>query len=405
MLLYLLGMKVLHVAESIWGGCGTYLNELVPLQSETLSAENVRVIAPDAHTAILTDVAQTQISKFHRPGRAVGLGHLLLRLIGEIRRFRPDVIHAHSTFAGAWVRGLALCLPRMPKIIYCPHGWSFYTARSSLARRWMQAAERWQSRHSAAIVAISDTEREAGEAAGIAPEKLILIRNGLRPTMRVDTQAQWTDSRVKALFVGRLDRQKGVDVLLAAMRVLQEKVCVRIVGEAVVGGRNSGGRGNGSSGRGAGSGGSGEGLDGGSGSGEHRTELGNVEYLGWLNQSAVAEQINACDLVVMPSRWEGFPLVAMEAMRSAKPLVASAVGGLKEIVLDRVTGRLVPADDTAALVAALQADSREQLAQMGRAGRDRFLANYSIDKTHTQMLSLYRSVLDVSPSAAATQAR
>jgi glycosyltransferase involved in cell wall biosynthesis len=357
-------MKILHVAESIRGGCGTYLNELVPLQCEALGSQNVRVIAPDAHVAILTDVPESVIVKFRRPGRLPGLLSLLLSLIGEVSRFRPDVIHAHSTFAGAWVRGLALFVPRMPKIIYCPHGWSFYTARTRWARRCMEAAERWQSRQSAAIVAISDTEREAAEAAGIRPEKLVLIRNGLNPTPRVDSRAEWRDARIKALFVGRLDRQKGVDVLLAAMHQLQDSVCVRIVGEAVVG------------------------------SDERRIGLDNVEYLGWLDHKAVAEQINACDLVVMPSRWEGFPLVAMEAMRAAKPLVASAVGGLKEIVIDTATGRLIPADDVEALVTALRADSSERLVQMGRAGRDRFLAHYAIDKTHAQLLSLYRNVLD-----------
>src|SRR6187399_1258015 len=106
-------MKVLHVAESIWGGCGTYLNELIPLQSAALGPESIRVIAPDAHAAILTDVPSSMIAKFRRPGRLQGLFFLLLRLVGEIRRFRPDVIHAHSTFAGVWVRGLALFVPRM----------------------------------------------------------------------------------------------------------------------------------------------------------------------------------------------------------------------------------------------------------------------------------------------------
>jgi len=363
-------MRILHVAESIWGGCGTYLNELVPLQSEALGMENVRVIAPDAHATILTDVPDEMISTFHRPGRLAGLAFLLVHLSKEIRRFRPDVIHAHSTFAGAWVRGLALLMPRRPKIVYCPHGWSFYTAKSSWARRCMQAVERWQSPLTAAIIAISETEREAAQVAGIRPGKLFLIRNGLRPTLQFDARADWADSRVKALFVGRLDRQKGVDVLLEAMRKLHSSVCVRIVGESVVA------------------------------SGERRVELDNVEYLGWLNQKAVAEQINACDLVVMPSRWEGFPMVAMEAMRSAKPLVASAVGGLKEIVVDGVTGRLVPPDDVTALVGALSADSRTQLIRMGSAGRDRFLANYSVEKTHTQLMSLYCNLLDVSHPAA-----
>jgi glycosyltransferase involved in cell wall biosynthesis len=293
----------------------------------------------------------------------LGLVFLLFQLGNTIRTFRPDLIHAHSTFAGAIVRFLALFLPRMPKIVYCPHGWVFDTARSSGTRRWMEAAERIQSRRCAAIVSISYAEKAAGEAAGISPEKLIVIPNGLRPSARIRSSTAWDDHRIKALFVGRLDRQKGVDVLIEAVRNLQDSVCVRIVGESVVARQDS------------------------------RSSLANVEYLGWLDQDAVASQIEACDLVVMPSRWEGFGLVAIEAMRAAKPVIASAVGGLVEIVVDGVTGRLVPVGNSSALSEALVSSSREQLLQMGRTGRERFLARYSIDKTHSNLMSLYQRLL------------
>jgi glycosyltransferase involved in cell wall biosynthesis len=99
----------------------------------------------------------------------------------------------------------------------------------------------------------------------------------------------------------------------------------------------------------------------------------------------------ACDVVVMPSRWEGFGLVAIEAMRLAKPVVASGVGGLREIIVEGVTGRLVPAEDPVALREALLADSAQRRAQMGSDGRRRFLERYCIDRTHAQLLRLYAS--------------
>jgi glycosyltransferase involved in cell wall biosynthesis len=226
----------------------------------------------------------------------------------------------------------------------------------------MRAAERFQAPRCAAIVAVSNAEKAAGEAAGINPSKLVLIPNGLRTAVRSLEAAPWQDKRIKALFVGRLDRQKGVDVLLEAVSKLQDSVCVRIVGAAVVG------------------------------SGDQAHSPANVQYLGWLNQEAVAEQINACDLLVMPSRWEGCPLAAIEAMRSAKPVVASAVGGLTEMIVDGMTGRLVPKDDAAALAAALTSQSKSTLERMGRAARERFLAAYSIDKVHESLLGLYSRV-------------
>jgi glycosyltransferase involved in cell wall biosynthesis len=355
-------MKVLHVAETIWGGCGTYLNELVPLQIHSLGAENVRVIVPNEHRAMLTSMPAEVVRTFLRPNRAVGLRYLVPRIVDNIHEFRPDVIHAHSTFAGATVRLLSLLLSGMPNIVYCPHGWVFDTARGSVSRTLMRVAERLQASRCAAIVAVSSAEKAAGEAAGIRPEKLVLIPNGLRATVQDHQPATWQDERIKALFVGRLDRQKGVDVLLEAVRDLQDSVSVRIVGASVVG------------------------------SGSQSDSADNVQFLGWLNQEAVAAQLNACDLLVMPSRWEGCPLAAIEAMRAGKPVVASAVGGLTEMILDGVTGRLVPKEDTAALAAALAAQSKTTLEKMGRAARERFLASYSIEKVHDSLLRLYARV-------------
>ena len=356
-------MRILHVVESSRGGCGTYLNEILPFQIRDLSAANIRLIAPDRHLAQFEDLLSFGIIRsFRRPSRAVGLAFLACKLIATVWKFRPTIIHAHSTFAGAAVRLLAIVLSRNMTVIYCPHGWVFDTAQSAGARRAMQATERFLSRWCAAIVCISQAEKRAGEHSGITPRKLVVIPNGLQIEPPTQRPAVWQDGRLKVLFVGRLDRQKGVDVLIQAVQPLEKRLSTRVVGEAVLAG------------------------------GLLLRDSEGIEFLGWLDRTAVASQMTACDVVVVPSRWEGFGLVAIEAMRVGKTVVASAVGGLPEIIVDGRTGRLVPPEDSAALRDVLGQLDREACARMGAAGRKRFLELYSSDRTHALLKGLYHAV-------------
>jgi glycosyltransferase involved in cell wall biosynthesis len=101
----------------------------------------------------------------------------------------------------------------------------------------------------------------------------------------------------------------------------------------------------------------------------------------------------ACDVVVMPSRWEGFGLVAIEAMRLSKPVIASTVGGLPEIIADRETGILFPSGDAEALHGILVDASVSQLKWMGQAGHTRFLRCFVADKMCTEIWQVYKDVL------------
>lgn len=358
-------MRVLHVAESIWGGCGTYLNEIVPLQQAALGVAQVRCVVPAQHVAQLSRIEPTSLTLFDRPGRLKGLPRLAAVVLREIRAWRPDVIHAHSTFAGLVVRSIAQFL-RWPPIVYCPHGWVFDVEQPRLVRALEQQVERALSHRCERIVAISESERVKGIEAGIRQDKITVVPNGLRD--RPDVQpAAWDDARLKVLFVGRLDRQKGIDVLLQAVEGLQDRVCVKVVGEAVVGSNEP----------------------------QHDTSQPHVTFLGWMSQDQVAAQMAACDVVVMPSRWEGFGLVAIEAMRAAKPVFASEVGGLVEIVTPE-TGHLFPVGDHKRLQQLLVNASDERLREMGRQGRQRFVERYLIDRTSEGLLSIYGDLAGVS---------
>ena len=118
-----------------------------------------------------------------------------------------------------------------------------------------------------------------------------------------------------------------------------------------------------------------------------------VRFLGV--RSDIPDLLRAADVFVFPSRWEGNPLSVMEAMAAGLPVVATAVGGVPELVEDGVSGILVPNEDHNALVGALQqlvqrADLR---AQMAHAARRRAEARFDIRHTVRAYESLYESLL------------
>jgi glycosyltransferase involved in cell wall biosynthesis len=119
---------------------------------------------------------------------------------------------------------------------------------------------------------------------------------------------------------------------------------------------------------------------------------------GWLPPAEIEAFYRSADVVVVPSRWEGFGLIAVEAMRAELPVIASRVGGLPEIVVDGETGVLIPPADKGALVRALRDLSDEKLAAMGRAGRQRFLRYFTLDRVHRQIAELYASA-EAAPAA------
>jgi glycosyltransferase involved in cell wall biosynthesis len=105
--------------------------------------------------------------------------------------------------------------------------------------------------------------------------------------------------------------------------------------------------------------------------------------------------MHAMDVFAMPSIWEGFGLVLLEAMAAGRPVVASRVATIPEVVVDGQTGLLVPAGDPLALaeaIARLAADPA-LARQLGEAGRDRLRRHFSIDKMVGDTELLYREVL------------
>lgn len=104
--------------------------------------------------------------------------------------------------------------------------------------------------------------------------------------------------------------------------------------------------------------------------------------------------MDACDLVVIPSRWEDFGYVALEAMRAEKPVLASNVGGLKDIVVDGQTGYLFAPEEAQTLAKLLKKARQMDLSAMGRRGRAVFMEKFTASRMATAYLDLYRRALE-----------
>jgi glycosyltransferase involved in cell wall biosynthesis len=120
---------------------------------------------------------------------------------------------------------------------------------------------------------------------------------------------------------------------------------------------------------------------------------GRVRFLGV--RADVAEILNASDVFVLSSRWEGNPMSVMEAMASGLPVVSTAVGGVPELVRDGETGLLVPSEDAGALARAIQAlvDDSARRQAMGAAARQHAVASFDIRHTVRGYEQLYEALL------------
>ena len=183
-----------------------------------------------------------------------------------------------------------------------------------------------------------------------------------------------------ALCIAAHSRKKGIDVLLRAMQQLgpDSGLRVRLIGDGPL-------------------------------SQELRllaSSLGvsdQVHFLGTRGRAQVFEELARCDLLVMPSRHasESFGLATLEAMACGKPVVASAIGGLSEVVEDGTTGVLVPPDDPEALALALRTLAADEALRrrLGDAGRQRAL-RFTVRQTGAEYEALFHRLVTRKPPAA-----
>jgi glycosyltransferase involved in cell wall biosynthesis len=352
-------MKVLHIAETLTGGISSYLDETLGYQRSKLGDGNIHTLLPCAQSP---DAGTTGTSTTHRyralSPRFFRVFTLAWAFIRLYLRLRPDVIHLHSSIAGGVVRLCMLLLPGRPKVVYCAHGWAWDRDGSRLSSLLVVAAERILARLTDIIVCISTHEYSAAVAHGIPRARMRLVFNGIANNA-ANNLAHTHISPRDVLFVGRFDHQKGADLFIQALAQLSPQVSAYMIGDSVLGQK---------------------GLI---------QPPDNVKKTGWLPREQVNAYMAAVQIVVIPSRWEGFGLVALEAMRCNKAVIASNVGGLKDLVIDKVTGLLVEPNSAGALAETIRTAMNSDLISMGQHGRRHFEQNFTSDKMNEALLKCY----------------
>ena len=331
------------------------------LFSQSIDGVEHSLLCPSTDREFIAARPYLSIRKFERNGRGIAsIISLLQNLHSAIVETKPDILHAHSTIAGLIVRVYASITRFQGKVIYSPHGWSFQQGPLTLLGRIYSFLEFCLAFSTDKILCISRFEMSLGRSIGINENRMVLVYNGI-PSIEDCSSYAWCDSRLKVLFVGRLDFLKGVDTLIDAVKELNDSVVVRLVG--------------------------GRFLD--------DFEIGalpeNVELVGVIPNGEIDGMMRAADIVAVPSRWEVLGLVAIEGMRAGKPVIASAVGGLREIVVDGLNGFLFSpgsADDLRhAIIRSLHCD----LIPMGTAASERFREMFRSSDMIVLMTQLYKS--------------
>ena len=377
-------MKILHVCESLIGGPASYLEEILPFQAKRLSSKNVILVVPEDHRAHVAASIHCVVETYVRTGRNPrSLLALALAIRHAIKRHDPDIVHLHSSFAGAIGRVVLSGLRSRARVVYCAHCWSFDRPEPSMTTRLWTSAERALSNLTDVTVNISPHELPLLRRARFSLKKTVLIVTGLgdlpRERRAPPMARRAPGSPLRLLFAGRMDRQKGIDLLLREFSDIDPKrATLTLVGNNVVG----------------------------------RTELvllPHVESIGWVARDILSSALQHIDAVIMPSRWEGMPLWAIEVMRSGRVLVCSSHGAFPHFIEHGRTGFLIDIDRPGFLDRALLQLETSDLPMVGRAARMTYETMFGNEPMNADLMKLYNRLADrerrpAQPEAAADTA-
>ncbi|MBW2045128.1 MAG: glycosyltransferase [Deltaproteobacteria bacterium] len=304
------------------------------------------------------------------------------RNLREIKKFieivkleRPDIVHPHLFFATRFVAPITK-FAKVPVVIETAHlreAW-----RKGIKR--MYAVDRFFYRFVDKIIAVSGAVKNyLINDKKLPAEKISVIHNGVDLKRLQRLKSDYSDEKIslssntfKIGVIGRLEPQKGHKYFLEAVSLLDgkfEDVKCLIVGE-----------------------------------GSLKEELADsvqrlgisdrVQFLGYRQD--IKDIIAGLDLVVLPSLYEGLPLVALEAQAMGKPMVVTNVDGSPEVVIHNKTGIVIPCKDSQALKEAIEVflNNRDLAIQMGEEARRHIEANFDIRAQIEKTQELYKHLLN-----------
>jgi glycosyltransferase involved in cell wall biosynthesis len=288
----------------------------------------------------------------------------LFELVTLLRKNKYDIVHTHNSKAG-FIGRLAAKLAGIPVVVHTIHGFAFHEFEKPWRRKFFIALEKFAAKLCDKLIVISNPLREWGLRLGIGvPWQYITIYSGI-DIEKFQPSAAGVDGKKSELNIASGDKiigmtaklwpGKGHQYVLRAVKAVAAavpNVKFVFVGE-----------------------------------GNLRQELtalagqldvaSYVVFTGFRND--IAEITNIFDVAILPSLFEGMGRSILEAMSLAKPVVATRVGGIPDLVDDGVTGILIEPADSEALAGALIAllkDDALRLA-MGKAAKNKIDAKFS----------------------------
>jgi glycosyltransferase involved in cell wall biosynthesis len=289
-----------------------------------------------------------------------------------LKRAKPDIIAVHTAKA-SFLGRIAASMVRVPSVS-TPHGWSILDRRTGKRSQVFLTLERLAGRFGTKVIAVCDYERHLAKTSQIVhAEKLAVVHNGIPDTGLISDPML---EPVTIVMVARFDPPKDHATLLQALAQLASyRWSLRLVGAGTL-------------------------LPSARAMAASLGIAHRVEFLG--ERADVGHLLCESQIFALSSRLESFPISILEAMRAGLPVVASAVGGIPEAVLNKKTGFLVPPADPDALACSLRTlfENASLRAEMGRRARARYLERFTADRMVSETLRVYTEAISVGPSLA-----
>lgn len=326
--------KIVHIAQATGGGVTEYLYMLLKNWNDR-EYEHIMIVSEDYKK-------KQEIEKFKPYVKQIYFVPMvreitikkdisaILKVRKILKKIKPDIVYLHSSKAGAIGR-IALAFNFNIKIFYNPHGWYFNANISIKKKKFFAFLERILAIRTNKIINISKNEYESALKYKIAsPKKMCVIENGIdfekfkdSDEYRESTRKRYDicDKDIVIGVVGRLSEQKDPINMIKAFNIInKEKNNTKLMFV-----------------------GSGELDEKVLNLAKDNNIINKVIITGWVNN--VEQYIPAFDIAVLPSKWEGFGLALIEYMACNKPIVASNVGGIPNIIKDEVNGFLIKSGD------------------------------------------------------------
>ena len=301
----------------------------------------------------------------------LAMGHAMIRAGLGLGDWQPDIVHAHDWLVASPAVALAqfFDVPLVSTIHATEAGRHSGWVSGSISRQ-VHAQESWLVRDSDSLIACSASMRDEITAL-FGPElaEISVIPNGIDTDGWPFAPRRPHPGPAELLYFGRLEYEKGVHDAIAALpriRRAHPGTTLTIAGDGTQ-------------------------LDFLTAQARKHKVLKATKFVGRVDHSQLLELLHRADAAVLPSLYEPFGIVALEAAAAGTPLVTSTAGGLGEAVIDGVTGLSYPSGDVSALAAAVRSllDSPAAAQQRAVAARERLTSEFAWSTVAAETFQVY----------------